>query len=234
MSCIAASSVGGASRVTQPILWGCGQGFTIIRPCAARFEYSVACVINPLPIPVNLRGAAMYCVPCPYKVSMGCEFIGGEMMFPFAIFLTRCIGVATEGVAPRPLCNQRVPCWQGLPRTPEKGSGARAIVAPVVAPNGVSVQFGLGFGRTHRRADGLLVGRFLFGQGIGQEFLDPCCGRHLAAVIPAGRVGRINRSPFSRRGAQGAFSIAIRYNRSGCHLLSPSFLSLSVVVDGAT
>ncbi len=77
MSRIAASSVGGASRVTRPILWGCGQGFTFIRPCAARLEYSVACVINPLPIQVNLRGAALYCVPCPYKVSMGCKLIGG-------------------------------------------------------------------------------------------------------------------------------------------------------------
>jgi|GEM_PF-2841231 len=83
MSRIAASSVGGASRVTRPILWGCGQGFTFIRPCAARLEYSVACVINPLPIQVNLRGAALYCVPCPYKVPMCCHFIGGYLGNPF-------------------------------------------------------------------------------------------------------------------------------------------------------
>ena len=83
MSRIAAGSVGGASRVTMPILWGCVRDFTFIHPIPTRLQYSAGCVINPLPIQVNLRSAAIYFywVPCPYKVPMGCKFLGGTMLF---------------------------------------------------------------------------------------------------------------------------------------------------------
>lgn len=153
------------------------------------------------------------------------HFLGGELMLSLAIFLTSSVRKATIIICATTLCNQRVTSRQGLPRTTEKGSRARAVVAPVVGTHRVGVQFGLGFGRTHCRADGLFVGRFLFGQGIGQEFLDPRCGGYLPAVLAAGRVGRIDSAPFSSRSAQGAFAVAIRYNRSGCHFDSPSFFS---------
>ena len=56
-------------------------------------------------------------------MAMTSHLIGGELVFPLAVFLTGCIGVATEGVAPRPLRNQRVACGHGLPLASVDGPG---------------------------------------------------------------------------------------------------------------
>ena len=49
-------------------------------------------------------------------VAVAGHLIGGELMFPLAVFLASSIGVAAVIIGATTLCNQRVPCWQGLPR----------------------------------------------------------------------------------------------------------------------
>jgi len=69
MGRIAARPVSSTGRVALPTLWGCGQGSCIIIPFPAHLESSER-IGFPFSIPVNLRDAALYSVPCPYKVPM--------------------------------------------------------------------------------------------------------------------------------------------------------------------
>lgn len=68
------------------------------------------------------------------------QFIGGELVHSLAVFRARHVVKRAEIICAGTLCDERVACWQGFPRTAEQVSGAGAFVAEVVRADGVGVE----------------------------------------------------------------------------------------------